>query len=79
MTASSFPLRIVSAAVPSAPQREPVHMATRTVDTDESDDLDLSFDFDLNIDAVEYSRIMRRIGIDSDETVTRVSAFNSSI
>lgn len=54
-------------------------MATRTVDTDESDDLDLSFDFDLNIDAVEYSRIMRRIGIDGDETVTRVSAFNSSI
>jgi hypothetical protein len=69
----------VSAAVPSAPQREPVHMATRTVDTDESDDLDLSFDFGMNIDAVEYSRIMHRIGIDGDETVTRVSAFNSSI
>ena len=34
---------------------------------------------DLNIDAVEYSRIMHRIGIDGDETVTRVSAFNSSI
>jgi hypothetical protein len=63
----------VSAAVPSAPQREPVHMATGTVDADES------FDFDLNIDAVEYSRIMQRIGIDGDETVTRVSAFNSSI
>lgn len=57
-------------------------MATGTVDavdTDESDVLDLSFDFDLNIDAVEYSRIMHRIGIDGDETVTRVSAFNSSI
>ena len=57
-------------------------MATRTVDTvdtGESDDLDLSFDFDMNIDAVEYSRIMHRIGIDGDETVTRVSAFNSSI
>jgi hypothetical protein len=54
-------------------------MATVTVDTGESDDLDLSFDFDLNIDAVEYSRIMHRIGIDGDETVTRVSAFNSSI
>jgi hypothetical protein len=69
----------VSAAVPSAPHRDPVHMATVTVDTDESDVLDLSFDFDLNIDAVEYSRIMHRIGIDGDETVTRVSAFNSSI
>jgi hypothetical protein len=82
MTASSFRLQIVSTAVPSAPQREPVHMAAGTVDTvvtDESDDLDLSFDFDLNIDTVEYSRIMRRIGIDGDETVTRVSAFNSSI
>jgi hypothetical protein len=76
MTASSFQLRIVSAAVPSAPQREPVHMATAT---DETDDLDLSFDFDLNIDTAEYSRIMRRIGIDGDETVMRVSAFNSSI
>jgi hypothetical protein len=79
MTASSFPLRIVSAAVPSAPHREPVHMTTGTVDTDVSDELDLSFDFDLNINAEEYSRIMRRIGIDGDETVTRVSAFNSSI
>ncbi len=46
---------------------------------DMSDDLHLSFDFDLDIDAVEYSRIMRRIGIDGDETVTQVSAFNSSI
>jgi hypothetical protein len=54
-------------------------MATGTVDTVESGDLDLAFDFDLNIDAVEYSRIMHRIGIDGDETVTRVSAFNSSI
>ena len=47
--------------------------------TDVSDELDLSFDFNMNIDAVEYSRIMHRIGIDGDETVTRVSAFNSSI
>jgi hypothetical protein len=69
----------VSAAVPSAPQRELGHMVTGAVDTDVSDDLDLSFDFDMNIDAVEYSRIMHRIGIDGDETVTRVSAFNSSI
>jgi hypothetical protein len=54
-------------------------MATPTVDTDGAGDLNLPFDFDLNIDAVEYSRIMHRIGIDGDETDTRVSAFNSSI
>jgi hypothetical protein len=54
-------------------------MATGTVGTEVSDELDLTFDFDLNIDAVEYSRIMRRIGSDGDETGTRVSAFNSSI
>jgi hypothetical protein len=47
--------------------------------SDRSDDYDLSFDFDLNIDAVEYFRIMRRIGIDGDESVPQVSAFNSSI
>jgi hypothetical protein len=70
----------VSTAVPSAPQRERVHMATSTaVDTAESDDLDLSSDFNLEFDEVEYTRIMQRIGIDGDETVTRVSAFNSSI
>jgi len=54
-------------------------MAASTAKSDLSDDLDLAFDFDLNIDATEYSRIMRRIGIDGDETVTQVSAFNSSI
>jgi hypothetical protein len=47
-------------------------MATQTVETDD-------LDFELEIDEVEYSRIMRRIGIDGDETVTHVSAFNSSI
>jgi hypothetical protein len=47
---------------------------------DRSEDLDLSFDVDLHIDAVEYSRIMQRIGVDGDDgTVTSVSAFNSSI
>jgi hypothetical protein len=70
-------------AVPSAPQGEPVHMAVTTAEaiatSDMSGDHDLSFDFDLDIDAVEYSRIMRRIGIDGDESVTQVSAFNSSI
>jgi hypothetical protein len=69
----------VSAAVPSAPKREPVHMGAWAVVTDQSYDRDLSFDFDMNIDSAEYSRIMDRIGIDGDETVTRVSAFNSSI
>ncbi|MGD0702420.1 MAG: hypothetical protein ABSA02_21380 [Trebonia sp.] len=68
---------------PSAPQRESVHMAASTAEaiatSDMTDDYDLAFDFDLNIDAVEYSRIMRRIGIDGDETVTQISAFNSSI
>jgi hypothetical protein len=43
------------------------------------DDFDLWLGFELQIDEVEYSRIMRRIGIDGDETVTQVSAFNSSI
>jgi hypothetical protein len=45
-----------------------------------SDELDLSFDFDLDIDAAEYARIMRRIGTGGEDgTVTSVSAFNSSI
>ena len=48
--------------------------------SDRSEDLDLSFDVDLNIDAMEYSRIMQRIGVDGDDgAVTSVSAFNSSI
>jgi hypothetical protein len=41
-----------------------------------SDDLGLSFDFDQNIDAEEYSRIMRRI-VSYDET-PQVAAFNSA-
>jgi hypothetical protein len=43
------------------------------------DDCGLSFDDDCQIDEVEYARIMHRIGVDGDETVTHVSAFNSSI
>jgi hypothetical protein len=74
---------IVSAVVPSAPPREPVYMATvrpeESGTSDRSDDLDLSFDFDLQIDAVEYSRIMSHILCDGDDTISRVSAFNSSI
>jgi hypothetical protein len=34
---------------------------------------------EVNIDGLEYMRIMRRIGIQADESVTPVSAFNSSI
>jgi len=34
---------------------------------------------EVNIDSLEYMRIMRRIGIQDDESVTLVSAFNSSI
>jgi hypothetical protein len=49
------------------------------VASDMSDIHDLPFDFDLNIDMVEYSRIMRRIGSDGDDAVTSISAFNSSI
>lgn len=48
--------------------------------SDRSDDLGLSFEFDVDIDAADYARIMRRIGTGGDdETVTSVSAFNSSI
>jgi hypothetical protein len=72
----------VSAAVPPTPQREPVHMAAMQAEvivaSDKSDIHDLPFDFDANIDVVEYAQIMRRIGIDGG-SVTPVSAFNSSI
>jgi hypothetical protein len=44
-----------------------------------SDVRDQSFDFDVDIDSSEYSRIMRRIGVQDGESVTPVSAFNSSI
>lgn len=54
-------------------------MATQIVTTDDSDDGDPPFGFGQDIDIVEYSRLMRRIGIDGDETVARVSGFNSSI
>ena len=50
-----------------------------TATLDPSGDLDLTFDFEQIISAVDYSRIMRRIGIDGDETIPQVSAFNSSI
>jgi hypothetical protein len=40
---------------------------------------EVAFDLDLVIDKSDYSRIMRRIGLDGDESTTRVCAFNSSI
>jgi hypothetical protein len=40
---------------------------------------DVPLDADVNIDGLEYARIMRRIGIQDSESVTPVSAFNSSI
>jgi hypothetical protein len=43
------------------------------------EDYNLSFDCDMVIDDAEYSRIMRRVGIEDDGAATYVSAFNSSI
>ena len=40
---------------------------------------DLPLDVDVNIDDIEYARIMRRITIGDGGTDTEVSAFNSSI
>lgn len=53
--------------------------AETIADSDFADDLHLMLDFGMNIDAAEYARIMRRIGVEGDETVTQVSAFNSAI
>jgi hypothetical protein len=44
-----------------------------------SDMHDLPFDVEVDIDEVEYARIMRRITIEDGGTDTPVSAFNSSI
>jgi hypothetical protein len=44
-----------------------------------SDMLDLPLDVEVNIDDIEYARIMRRITIADGGTDTDVSAFNSSI
>jgi hypothetical protein len=40
---------------------------------------DVPLSTQVNIDGLEYTRIMRRIGIQDSESVTPVSAFNSSI
>jgi hypothetical protein len=44
-----------------------------------SDIHDVPFDFDVDIDAVVYSRITRRVHVEDGESGTPVSAFNSSI
>jgi hypothetical protein len=44
-----------------------------------SDMGDLSLGVEVNIDDIEYDRIMRRINIGDGGTDTEVSAFNSSI
>jgi len=46
--------------------------------SDKSDDPDLWFDFDVQIDAEEYSRIMRHTSA-GDGTAMPICAFNSSI
>lgn len=43
------------------------------------DDLVVLIDSEPHIEAAEYLRIMPRTGVDGNETVTGVSAFNSSI
>jgi len=53
--------------------------AEAVVASDMSDIHDLPFDFDVNIDVAEYSRIMRRIGVSGGDSTTPVSAFNSAI
>jgi hypothetical protein len=40
---------------------------------------DLPLDAEVNVDAIEYERIMRRIRSAGDQPDTEVSAFNSSI
>jgi hypothetical protein len=52
--------------------------AEMIVTSDMSDIHDLPFDFEVNIDAVEFKRVMRRISVEGDAG-TPVSAFNSSI
>jgi hypothetical protein len=47
--------------------------------SDMSDIHDLPLDAEASIDEVEYTHIMRRIGIVEGERGTSVSAFNSSI
>lgn len=44
-----------------------------------SDNHDAPLDTDVAIDVAEYARIMRGIALDGGESVTPVSAFNSSI
>jgi hypothetical protein len=49
------------------------------VTSDMSDIHDLPLDSDVNIDVVEFSRLMRRISVTGGDSGAPVSAFNSSI
>jgi hypothetical protein len=58
--------------MPVAPTDEVV--LSRVIDVS-----DVPLQAEVDIDGLEYMRIMRRIGIQDGESVTPVSAFNSSI
>ena len=57
----------------------PTTYADEVIVSDVSDNRDLPLDTQDKIDDVEYTHIMRRIGIAEGEPGTSVSAFNSSI
>jgi hypothetical protein len=57
----------------------PVARADEVVPSRVIDVSDVPLGAEVNIDGLEYIRIMRRIGIQDGESVTPVSAFNSSI
>jgi hypothetical protein len=57
----------------------PVAPADEVVESRVIDVSDVPLCAEVNIDGLEYIRIMRRIGIQDGESVTPVSAFNSSI
>jgi hypothetical protein len=54
-------------------------MPAEFLTSDLTDIHDLPLDADVNLDNIEYSHIMRRIGLAEGEPGTPVSAFNSSI
>ena len=56
------------------PIREPLKVVSDLPDIGE-----LPLDAEVNVDDVEYARIMRRLITQDGEPLNRVSAFNSSI
>lgn len=57
----------------------PVAAADEIVPSRVTDISNVPLSAEVNIDGLEYMRIMRRIGITDGEAVTPISAFNSSI